>query len=276
MAKNYANISAWFEDASKARSVASNKARFDLKQRVFYALDKDGKEYAFPLRFTAQDYVYSDFFRAVLNFATGTVTPVPMPLTYADPIRDIGVASLVKTGVQLANKAAEGLKRITESVTNALDAGVIPASLYQEIESAKQAWVDASIDLGQVKTLQIRKVRVNLIEGGKRIIYPVRLRAGNHETKVKSRIDPGAEMSVISPALSDKLQAPVSGTAELGGFTGGNVVVPVVRLEALVGKNKIVSVEAAVSELVKQQTGKDFLVGVDLFLKAKDAGELMI
>ncbi len=242
---------------------------------MLYVLDKNDSEIAFPLRFNAQDYFIGDFFRAVLDFAAGTATAVPMPLTYADPIRDIGVSSLVSTGVRLATKAAEGLESITSTITSALDAGIVPASLYEEIEKAKKEWVDAP--LGDTKKLnQIRRARVNLIEGGTRIIYPVHLRVGNRAIKIKSRIDPGAEVSVISPARAEELQAPVVGSVELGGFTGGSTVVPLVQLEAIVGKKHAIPVRAAVSDLVKQQTGRDFLVGADLFLKAKDAGELMI
>jgi len=275
MAKKFFDIGLWVEDANKIRTVLFVHGRFDLKQNVLFVEGKGGPETAFPLRFKPHDFIVDDFFRAVLNFDTGTVTPLPEQTFYADPVRDPGVSSLVTAGVRLANQAAAGLERITSTITGALNAGVIPAALHEEIERAQKQWMDAPSG-NPISVNFRRKAKVNLVKGGTQIICPVHLRVGKLAMTVKSRIDSGAEVSVISPEFADKLHAPVIGSMELGGFTGGSAIVPLVELEAIVNHKHVIPVEAAVSDLVKRQTGRDFLAGAGLILAAKEKGESMI
>ena len=280
MANDNTPFGLWVPAPGGGRSIAYFVGRIEPEESAMYIETPDKGEIKVPLNFSAQDFLYSDFFRVIYDSATGSVTPVPMPVTYADPIRDPGVANLVSAGVRWASQATDALNNMTSNITQALNAGSLPASLYQEIEDTRKKWVDQNAGMlggAPVTSAPLApKASVNLIEGGKRIVFPVRLRVGNRMTKESSRVDPGAEISVIMPNTAEYLQAPTVGTVELGGFTGGSAVVPVVRIDAIVGKNCVIPTNAAVSPLVRQQTGKNFLVGVDLFLEAKKNGVLMI
>ncbi len=277
MVKNYKSYIVYVAATSNSRARKAIKGRRDEKNSIFYILNEDGTETAFPIRFIWGNYLLGDVLRVVFNFATGTATPLPpLPLTYADPIRDPGVSALVKSGVSLANKAIAGLTDLTGRVQSALDAGVIPAALYQEVEDAKTKLLDVvTLPTGQSRVNNVRRVKVNLIEGGRRIIYPVRLRGTRGSDTITSRVDPGAEDNVMTTQKAEKLGATVTGTEILEGFTGGSVEVPLVKFDAILKDGTVIPTTAAVSDLVKEQTGKDFLVGAELWLKAKDAGELM-
>jgi len=202
------------------------------------------------------------------------MTAMPMALTYADSIRDTGVSALAQASVQRAIAASQGLQELTSKVLGSLKSGAIPSTMFEEIERAEREWVNTPAP-GAQSVNAIRQARVNLIQGSTRIEYPVRFQAGDKQVKLQSRVDTGSEICIISPAKARAMGAPVVNSVQLQGFTGGGEVAPVVRLEAIAGK-KTIPVEAAVSNLVTQQTGREFLVGADLVLKAKEAGVVMI
>src|SRR4030042_1819465 len=147
---------------------------------------------AFPIQFFLRNNIYGDISRVILNPAPGTAAPVPMPQNFADPVRDIGTAALVKSIVRWTTQAAEALKLLTKRITSALNAGSVPGALLEEVENAKKKWLDTAPNNPSIVN-QIKKVHVNLLEGGKRIIYPLRLRGGDRVIKVKGRVAPGAE-----------------------------------------------------------------------------------
>ena len=273
MAKKYDKIGAWVATAGNQRTFQFVRARFAQENSIFVVQNEDGSESLFPVRFNARDYFFGDMFRAVLDFDTMTVTAMPVALTYADAIRDTGVSALAQASVTRASAAIKGLQELTINVSGSLKTGAIPATMFAEIERAEREWGNLPAP-GAQGVNAIRQARVNLVNP--QIIYPVRLQVGDRQVKLQSRVDSGSEVSIISPAMARKLRAPEKGAVQLGGFTGGSAVVPMVELKAVIGKQKVIPVTAAVSNLVTLQTGRDFLVGADLLLAAKKAGVSML
>lgn len=213
----YKQIGAWVATAGNQRTFQFVPARFAQKNSIFVVSNEDGKESLFPVRFNAWDYLFGDIFRALLNFETMAVTAVPMALTYADSIRDTGVSALAQASIQRASAASQGLQHLTSKVLGSLKTRAIPATMLAEIERAEREWVNTPAP-GAQGVNAIRKARVNLINP--QVLYPVRLQVGDRQVKLQSRVDSGSEVSIISPAMAQKLRAPEKGAVQLGGFTG--------------------------------------------------------
>ena len=207
------------------------------------------------------EYLYGDLLLVAIDETFEDVIPVPIPQISADFNFSPELAELVNTTSAFIDSSIFRSKDILNKIKeiSSSDEDALRDFIENDFAKFKKRFLDLDIPIDTFQKI----VKVNLAKRYHRPVTKKVIIKGQKQAVVSSMLDTGAEISLISERLANKIGAKPVSKVSISGIEDGMVHAPMVHITITID-GKEAPIEAAIFPIDKQ-IGKDLLLDQSVY-----------